>query len=255
MPARPEDRRHRRVPGVQPGLVVERAVEADEGRSRARGRAGAEEVQRRGVSRRAVGVQRRTDRRGALSGEVAPARGLEGDAVQHRVRRHLQRRSARVGAPLRMAPARVLPEMNLVKAHAYGNDFLLVEEQSAPPLPERADLARALCNRHPGIGADGVIFFSDGPRGASMRLLNADGSRSEVSGNGVRCLAAWLARGRSLTASNPGPPIAIDTDAGTKQRELLAHDEGRYTFRAAMGAPEQIALERIGVAGAIVEAV
>ena len=85
--------------------------------------------------------------------------------------------------------------MNLVKAHAYGNDFLLVEEQSAPPPAERAGLTRALCERHRGIGADGVIFFSDGPRGASMRLLNADGSPSEISGNGVRCLAAWLSPG------------------------------------------------------------
>src|SRR3954453_2749668 len=252
MPARPEDRRHRRVPGVQPGLVVERAVEADEGRSRARGRAGAEEVQRRGVSGRAVGVQGRPDRGGALSGEVAAARGLEGDAVQPRVRRHLQRRSAGVGAPLRMAPARVLPQMNIVKAHAYGNDFLLVEEQAVPKSPDRAELTRALCERHRGVGADGVIFYSDGPRGASMRLLNADGSPSEISGNGVRCLAAWLARTRTL---RPGSSLEITTDAGVKTLELLAVEGRRLTFRAAMGQPQNIERRMIDVDGEAVDTI
>jgi len=142
--------------------------------------------------------------------------------------------------------------MNLVKAHAYGNDFLLVEEQSAPPLAERAELARALCNRHRGIGADGVIFFSDGPRGASMRLLNADGSPSEISGNGVRCLAAWLARTRTLHAGNS---LEITTDAGVKALELLAVEGRRLTFRAAMGQPQNIERRTIDVDGEAVDTI
>jgi len=142
--------------------------------------------------------------------------------------------------------------MNIVKAHAYGNDFLLVEEQAAPPVADRAELTRALCERHRGIGADGVIFFSDGPRGASMRLLNADGSPSEISGNGVRCLAAWLARTR---ATRPGSSLEITTDAGIKTLELLAIEGRRVTFRAAMGQPEQVERRTIDVNGEAVDAV
>ena len=127
--------------------------------------------------------------------------------------------------------------MTLVKAHAYGNDFLLLSEQEVKPNADRAALARELCDRHRGLGADGLITYADGPRGARMALLNADGSYSEVSGNGVRCLAAWLARTRSLT---PGHAVDIETDAGVKTLELLSSEGRRLTFRAAMGQPELV---------------
>jgi diaminopimelate epimerase len=145
--------------------------------------------------------------------------------------------------------------MNLVKAHAFGNDFLLVREQDVPPAADRAALARELCERHRGIGADGLITFSDGPRGARMNLLNADGSFSEVSGNGVRCLAAWLARTRAM---RPGDAVEIQTDAGCKTLELQPSgpsDGRRLTFRAAMGQPEQIQRRAIDVDGTLVDAV
>ena len=142
--------------------------------------------------------------------------------------------------------------MQLVKAHALGNDFLLVPEQDVPPAADRAALARDLCARHRGIGADGLITFADGPRGARMQLLNADGSYSEVSGNGVRCLAAWLARTRGL---KPRQSLEIETDAGTKTVELLEVDGKRLTFRASMGQPEAIRQQSIEVDGVPVEAV
>ncbi|MEP6917076.1 MAG: diaminopimelate epimerase [Acidobacteriota bacterium] len=139
-----------------------------------------------------------------------------------------------------------------VKAHAFGNDFLLVNGHHLEPARDRAGLARAICSRHRGVGADGLILYGATGTGASMRLLNADGSRSEISGNGVRCLAAWIA---SQRPAGDNAPIDIDTDAGTKRLELLSHEEGRHTFRAAMGDPEDIALVRIDVDGRMVEAV
>jgi diaminopimelate epimerase len=142
--------------------------------------------------------------------------------------------------------------MNIVKAHAYGNDFLLLAEQEVPLGTDRPALARELCDRHRGIGADGLITYADGPRGARMALLNADGSYSEVSGNGVRCLAAWLARTRSLKA---GQSVEIETDAGTKTLELLGIEGRRLTFRAAMGQPEQVQQRTIDVDGTPVTAV
>lgn len=142
--------------------------------------------------------------------------------------------------------------MNIVKAHAFGNDFLLVREREVAPGADGAALARDLCARHRGVGADGLIIYSDGPRGARMRLLNADGSFSEVSGNGVRCLAAWLARTRAMRT---GDVVEIDTDAGCKTLELLADDRGRLSFRAAMGQPEDVQRRSIDVEGHPIDAI
>jgi diaminopimelate epimerase len=142
--------------------------------------------------------------------------------------------------------------MNVVKAHAYGNDFLLVERSAVPGGAGRPALTRWLCDRHRGLGADGVIYFTGEPRGASMDLVNADGSYSEVSGNGVRCLAAWIARSRQLA---PGDALEIATDAGVKRLELLAIDDVAMTFRADMGQPADIALRTLSVQGADVQVV
>jgi diaminopimelate epimerase len=142
--------------------------------------------------------------------------------------------------------------MVIVKAHAYGNDFLLMQEQEVPPAADRPALSRALCERHRGLGADGLITYADGPRGARMQLLNADGSYSEVSGNGVRCLAAWLARTRSL---RQGQSIEIETDAGVKTLDLLDTLGRRLTFRASMGQPEHIEQRSIDVDGTAVTVV
>jgi diaminopimelate epimerase len=130
------------------------------------------------------------------------------------------------------------------KAHAYGNDFLFTRREDV--CADAAQLARALCNRHEGLGADGLILYSIRPAGATMRLLNADGSPSELSGNGLRCLAALVARDQQL---GPGAIVTADTDAGVKTLELLARDGERYTFRAALGPPADIRQVQIPVLG------
>ena len=79
------------------------------------------------------------------------------------------------------------------KAQAYGNDFLYVRRHEVASA--RLDhLAREICDRQTGIGADGLIVYEPTAEGAAMQLFNADGGRAEVSGNGVRGLAALLAR-------------------------------------------------------------
>ena len=83
--------------------------------------------------------------------------------------------------------------MRFIKAHAYGNDFLYVEQTAVSHVPLDR-LAREICDRHTGVGADGLIVYAPTPGGASMQLFNADGSPSEVSGNGVRGLGALLER-------------------------------------------------------------
>jgi len=138
--------------------------------------------------------------------------------------------------------------MRIIKAHAYGNDFLFIDEP-APGIDLPA-LAVRLCHRHLGIGADGLILQALRPCGATMRLLNADGSWSELSGNGLRCLAAIVAREQALSL---GAVVTVDTGAGTKRLTLLGRDGERYTFRAGMGQPTDVRRERIPVLGETVE--
>lgn len=135
--------------------------------------------------------------------------------------------------------------LELVKAHAYGNDFLLVPGDRVGH-HEAAALARAICDRHAGVGADGLILFRPVPGGARMRLLNADGSRSEVSGNGVRCLAAWLLES-NLVEERVSAPVVVFTEAGEKRLWPLGRDGRRRTFRAEMGRPSDLAERRLRV--------
>src|SRR6185312_1473545 len=79
---------------------------------------------------------------------------------------------------------------------------------------DRAELTRCFCARSTGIGADGIEFFRwTGPRAGRIHLHNADGSLAEISGNGTRCVAAWMAE---ALASEPGDALEISTDAGLR---------------------------------------
>lgn len=132
----------------------------------------------------------------------------------------------------------------LVKAHAFGNDFLLADAAAASGLSDVAALARRVCDRHRGIGGDGLMLVEATAAGADTRLWNADGSRAEISGNGVRCAAAWTAYQRQTAV---GETIVIGTVAGPKRLTLLATDNERFTFRAEMGPPEQLREETLVV--------
>ena len=139
--------------------------------------------------------------------------------------------------------------IHVVKGHAYGNDFLLVRETDASD-HDPSELARDMCRAHFGLGADGLMLFDgDGDR-VRMRLFNADGSASEVSGNGVRCLAALL-----VTQQPHFRHVTIETAAGPKLLELAARQGDELTFRAFMGKPEHIDLVDLDAAGEHVRAV
>jgi len=144
-----------------------------------------------------------------------------------------------------------LRHARLIKAHAYGNDFLIAPEPLATGSDEAA-FARAVCHRHHGVGADGLMFVRRQGAGARMRLFNADGSRSEVSGNGVRCVAAWVALDEGFS---PGAEVAVETDAGPKVSVLTEVSGSRLTFRASMGEPTDIRQVELTVAEEPVNAV
>jgi diaminopimelate epimerase len=127
------------------------------------------------------------------------------------------------------------PQMiNFAKAHAYGNDFLYVPRSEIGGIAEAA-FACEVCDRHAGVGADGLIVYQPTPSGASMTLWNADGSRAEVSGNGVRALAALLLR----RDDSSNACVAIETDAGVRRLTRLERNGVRQTFRSSMGLPSE----------------
>jgi diaminopimelate epimerase len=135
------------------------------------------------------------------------------------------------------------------KGHAYGNDFLMTPESDVQGRDLDA-LARAMCDRQEGVGADGLMIYAIEPSGVRMRLFNADGSESEVSGNGVRCLAALAVRER------PGASdITIHTPAGPKVLHLQGQSGDALTFRAAMGSPQDIRTVELSAGGETLRAV
>lgn len=139
--------------------------------------------------------------------------------------------------------------LSISKAHAYGNDFLFVPAEQVEGL-KLDELSRRLCNRHAGLGGDGVIYYTIAPDGtAQMKLINTDGSPSELSGNGLRCLAALVMFRREQARQAPITEVRVDTEAGWKTLALNARQGGRFTFRATMGSPERVQEETIVAAG------
>jgi diaminopimelate epimerase len=125
--------------------------------------------------------------------------------------------------------------ITFAKGHAYGNDFLYVLGRDTAGV-DLARFAREMCDRHHGVGADGLIVYDATRDGASMRLFNADGSRAEVSGNGVRALAALLLRGDHRAHVE----VVVETEGGTKRLTLMSREGTRLTFRASMGQPTDL---------------
>jgi len=117
------------------------------------------------------------------------------------------------------------------KASACGNDFLIIDGMHAP-----ADLlafTKRICDRNMGVGADGVEWLFPAPDAdIRARLVNADGSEAEISGNGTRCVAAHL------VAEHGGEKVVVRTGAGLKTCNLLAREGNRFEFETSMGEPQ-----------------
>ena len=122
--------------------------------------------------------------------------------------------------------------VTLTKHHGLGNDFLVAFDDQRLPA-DRAAWARHVCDRRHGVGADGLIVAVTTPAGGGdvgMELYNADGSRAEMSGNGIRCLVqAWMRR-----SPRPDGPVRIDTDAGRRD-VIVQPGPGELTVLASVG--------------------
>src|SRR4051794_27541291 len=119
--------------------------------------------------------------------------------------------------------------MRFAKVHGLGNDFVLLDLRSGgEPLP--ADRAVALCDRHRGIGADGVLTLLPGDR---MLVQNSDGSVPEMCGNGARCAALWMV---TAGCTRPGEgTVTLVTDAGPKLCAVAAPSERAGLVEVDMG--------------------
>jgi diaminopimelate epimerase len=124
-----------------------------------------------------------------------------------------------------------MPAIPFTKASACGNDFLIIEAVHLPAEP--AEFTRRICDRHNGVGADGVEWvFPAADTDLSIRLINADGSEAEISGNGTRCVAAYA------VAGGAGEKLTIRTGAGLKRCELISRNGNNFEFEMEMGEPQ-----------------
>jgi diaminopimelate epimerase len=132
------------------------------------------------------------------------------------------------------------------KYHGARNDFIIVDTRENP-ISDAPAFARHWCDRHVGIGADGVLILGKSNRAnISMRVINADGSEAEMCGNGVRCVA------RYLDEHGGGDRMAIDTIGGIIHTEVI--DRGDvYRVRVDVGEPQLISVNETEPQSAIVE--
>jgi len=117
-----------------------------------------------------------------------------------------------------------------------GNDFLIIEVDDVAALPTASKLAREMCERNYGAGADGIVFVCRAGRDDTdfaSRIFNADGSEAGVSGNGTRCTAAYL----YFAGLWREPLIKIATAAGVKRGRLVDREGPRFEFEFDMGKP------------------
>ncbi len=124
--------------------------------------------------------------------------------------------------------------MRFWKYQGIGNDFILLDG-TAGDLEIDAEWCRRACDRHYGIGADGVLYVMPGEgTDITMRIINADGSEAEMCGNGIRCVAKYAADHGVV----PGDTMTIHTLAGDLGAEVFRGDDGLVrTVRINMGAP------------------
>src|SRR3989442_416037 len=115
--------------------------------------------------------------------------------------------------------------------------YLIVNSDDVSALPASSELAREMCQRNYGAGADGLIFVApatEGDADFASRIFNADGSEAGVSGNGTRCVAAFLYHAGLWDE----PEIRIATAAGVKHGRLISRECARFEFEFDMGRPD-----------------
>lgn len=126
--------------------------------------------------------------------------------------------------------------MKFIKVHSLGNDFLIIDEEKTKGVSDISSLAGRICDRHTGVGADGLLLISikDEAKGhVKFRIFNADGTEAEISGNGLRCAAASLYYQKKIDS----PQIIFLTTAGHRECKLIDGKKNLFVIRIEMGIP------------------
>ncbi|MGD9347862.1 MAG: diaminopimelate epimerase [Candidatus Aminicenantes bacterium] len=127
--------------------------------------------------------------------------------------------------------------MKIAKVHSLGNDFLILEEEEIKSSFDTGALARRICERHTGIGGDGLLLISikDKKKGCvNFRVFNADGTEAEISGNGLRCAAAYLYYRKMVDSRR----ILFSTTVGIRECEPIERKENLFKIKIDMGSPK-----------------
>jgi diaminopimelate epimerase len=126
--------------------------------------------------------------------------------------------------------------MRATKHHGLGNDFVVVLASAQPGLRPDPERARQLCNRHFGIGADGLIWGMPGHDGADLTMVlhNSDGSEAEISGNGIRCLA----QAHFMSLGRDHGEVLIDTPGGRRRLQATSVGPSEMSVNVDMGPVE-----------------
>ena len=168
------------------------------------------------------------------------------------------------------------------KYEGTANDFVVVDREALGGRELTTDEVRALCDRHRGIGADGVLLVGPSASGFSMKVVNADGSVPEMCGNGLRCVVAHLVRsgraaeGELVVDTDAGPhrctvtregdvlfvevemrvpslapdAVPVRADAPLVDAEILAHGRSLRVTAVSMGNPHAVTFDDVGLARA-----
>ena len=126
--------------------------------------------------------------------------------------------------------------LKFTKTQGMGNDFLIISVEDVAALRNASELARELCQRNYGAGADGIVFITRARHSDAdfaTRIFNADGSEAGVSGNGTRCAAAFIYYSELWNE----PTVRIATAAGIKHGTLVSRNGSQFDFAFDMGKP------------------
>ena len=149
--------------------------------------------------------------------------------------------------------------MDFVKMHGLGNDFVFIEDKTGQD-KDYTVLARAMCNRHTGIGADGLIVIVDSRvADVRMRIINSDGSEAEMCGNGIRCFAKYvydsgIIEKKQFTVETPAGIMEPEITVGAENKaKLITINMGRPSFNRSEipmeGTDGRVLNEDLGVDG------
>jgi len=127
--------------------------------------------------------------------------------------------------------------MRFTKVHSLGNDFLVIDQEEISEISDIGNFASNICDRHTGVGADGLLLISAKDRAKgniSFRIFNADGTEAEISGNGLRCAAACLYFQQKVKPQQ----IVFLTTTGNRECELIEKEKNLFLIKIEMGIPK-----------------